>query len=276
MKNKYNFYTLKLYLLISEHYQLKKCVRGRLLFWSFFLKKKLSLKREICTHMELLNPSQSRVVAHACPQHGTLWAEQLSQPLPALWMGTPCSNSCRIFHFLEGKAQPCSTPALPAHPTLPSFFSFPSSFVCSSAFSQPLSQASSPSLARPCAALPCSPVLLPLWAGAEQEPCHGQWQWHSSHHCLSHSAAMASNSDTTPALTSASPTLLPENSVNTLWGCGAPELLLYTVLFYNGSISHSNAADLPYCISLFLIRFCSLFLSPSKAEAAQSRGCSLC
>lgn len=164
MKNKYNFYISKLYLLISEHYQLKKCMCGRVLFWSFF-QKKLSLKRQICTDMELLNPSQSTVVAHACRQRGTLWAEQLSQPSPVIWMGNPCSNSCRVFHFLEGKAQPCSTPALQAHPSLPSF-SFHSSFGCPSAFSWPLPHPSSPSLARPCAALACSPLLLPLWAGA--------------------------------------------------------------------------------------------------------------
>lgn len=210
--------------------------------------------------MELLNPSQSRVVAHACPQHGTLWAEQLSQPLPAVWMGNPCSNSCRVFHFLKGRAQPCSTPALHAHPSLPSLFSFPFSFGCPCAFSRPLSHASSPSLASPCAALTCSPLQLPLWAGA----------------VLTRSPAMASDSLTCYQLTSAFP-LCCQGSLSA--PCKAVELLnccCTVFLFYNGSISHSSAADLPYCISLCLIRFCSLFLSPSEAEAVQSHVSSLC
>lgn len=43
----------------------------------------------------------------------------------------------------------------------------------------------------------------------------------------------------------------------------------FFVLFYNGCISHTDAAGLTYCISLFLIRFFSVFPSTSKARAAQ-------
>lgn len=47
------------------------------------------------------------------------------------------------------------------------------------------------------------------------------------------------------------------------WGAG----LQCFVLFYNASISHPDAADLTYCISLFLIRFCSLFPSTSESRS---------
>lgn len=42
----------------------------------------------------------------------------------------------------------------------------------------------------------------------------------------------------------------------------------FFVLFYNGCISHTDAAGLTYCISLFLIRFFSVFPSTSKSQSS--------
>lgn len=258
MKNKYNFCILKVYLLSSEHCQLKKCLCLWEGIWSFF-QKNCHQRGKFAHSWSCWIPPR----AEWWPMLPSAWhtesrAEQSSSHSHYQRMGNLCSNSCRVFHFLEGKAQPCSTPALPGHPSLPSLFSFPSSFSSMATFPSLLMAPFHPScasLARPCAALACPLSCCPQ----EQELTAlavAAWPITSSHRCI--------------------PAQVPGQPVSTLYVCGAPELLLYSVLFYNGSISHSNAADLPYCISLFLIRFCSLFLSPFKAEAIQNHGCSLC
>ena len=84
-------------------------------------------------------------------------AEQLSyihyqraRPNSAFWMINMRSDSCRAFHLQGRKAQPCSTPALHAHPlTAQLFFPFPPLSIALMLSHRPLSCSSSPTTVRP-------------------------------------------------------------------------------------------------------------------------------
>lgn len=126
MKNKYNFCILKVYWLISEHCQLKNGLGG-CCFWVFF-QKRLSLKRQICTH----GAAESLAEQWGGPCPRSAWypeRRQLCHYQGIAW--ETCVLAAAEFSFSGGKPQPCSTPALHAH-----FFPFPSSLGCTDAFSQ--------------------------------------------------------------------------------------------------------------------------------------------
>lgn len=249
--------------------------------FGFFLQNKCVIEEanlHTCAATESLPEQSGGTVPLLRVPPSAAWAEQLSyshyqpaRPSSAFRMINTCSNSCRAFRLWGRKAQPGSTPALRIHPlTVQLFFPFPPLSVALMCPHRPLSHSSSPTTLRPACChntrailrLSCPHIEQELcWAA---EPCHGQ-----------------SQSNTFTALARASPSPMPgkSGSITVRLRSSWDALVRCFVLFYNGSISQSNAADLTYCISLFLIRFCSLFPSTSESWSGTARcrhGCSLC
>lgn len=206
------------------------------------------------------------------------WAEQLSyshyqpaRPSSAFRMINTCSNSCRAFRLQGRKAQPGSTPALRTHPlTVQLFFPFPPLSIALTCPHRPLSHSSPPTMLRPVCCRNARAILRlscpPYRAGAVL-----------SSRALPRSVTVQHIHSSCPCV----PSLMPgkSGSVTVRLRSSWDALVRCFVSFYNGSISQSNAADLTYRISLFLIRFCSLFPSTSESWSGTAHcrhGCSLC